>query len=88
MQSPNGQYNYTRLTGSGLVKKGSGLLGGFLVASGTPTITIYDGVDTSGTLILNGWVAGSSTAVPCMAKFVAGCYVVISGAGDVTFLYE
>lgn len=87
MNSPNGQYNYARLTGNGIVKTGSGLLGGFLVASGAPTITIYDGVDNTGTLILNGWVGSASTAVPCMAKFVAGCYAVVTG-GDVTFLYE
>ena len=88
MLSSNGSYFYKRLTASGLLKSGSGLLGGFIVASGTPTITIYDNNAGSGTLILNGLLANSSTPYPVPARFTNGAYVVISGTGDVTFFYE
>lgn len=88
MQLPNEQYQYQRLTASGLVKTGSGLSGGFLVTSGTPTVAIYDGTDTSGTLIVNTMQTTAATPYPVPAKFNIGMYVVIGGAGDVTFFYN
>ena len=89
MQLPNQEYQFQRLTTSGLIKKGSGVLGGFLVAQGTPTITIYDNTTNSGTIIVNGLVvSATSTPYPVPAKFVNGCYVVITGTCDVTFFYN
>lgn len=87
MLSPNGQYQYQRLTASGLVKNGAGLLGGFLVASGSGSVTVYNGTSSSGTLILNTMTIADATPYPLPVLFTAGCYVVISGTLDVTFFY-
>lgn len=89
MQLPNEQYQYKRLTASGLVKNGAGCGGGFIVAQGQPTITVYNGTDTSGDLILNGMVVtASATPYPLPAVFTMGLYVVISGSADITFFYN
>jgi hypothetical protein len=88
MQQPNQQYQYTRLTASGLVKSGQGLLGGFLVASGTPTIQLFDSLTAGGTLILNTMQLSAATAYPVPAFFNNGVYAVIAGAGDITFFYN
>jgi len=85
---PNGQYQFKRLTASGLIKTGSGLSGGFIVATGTPTITLYDNTSAAGTVILNGLVAAAATPYPIPALFNTGLYAVLSGAGDVTFFYN
>lgn len=76
------------MTASGILRTGAGLIDGFLVATGTPTITIYDGTDTSGTLLLNGLVTVAGTPYPFPALVEAGAYVVMSGTGDVTFFYN
>lgn len=88
MQWPNNQYQYKRLTTSGIVKNSAGLGGGMLIASGNPTITIYDGVDTSGTIMVNAMVCTAATPYPLPAMFTVGMYVVISGTADVTFFYN
>lgn len=89
MSEFNERYSYVRLTATGVVKAGSGLLGGFLVVTGTPTITLYDNPSAaSGTIIINGLVTVAGTPYPVPAKFTQGCYAVLSGAGDVTFFYE
>ena len=87
-ENNNQNYKYARLTASGLVKTGVGQIWGFVVATGTPTITIYDNTSAAGTLILNGivTVAGGTYQLP--VGFGTGCYVSISGACDVTFLYN
>lgn len=87
MLTPNQQTQYQRLTGNGLIKKGSGGLSGFLVAQGTPTVTIYDNTTNSGTLILNGIACTAGNSYPCPALFTQGCYAAVSG-GDVTFFYN
>ena len=82
----NEQYQYTRLTASGVVKGAPGLLGGFIVASGTPTIQLYDNATTnSGTIILNTMQTTAATPYPVPVRFLNGCYAVITGTGDVTF---
>ena len=88
MDGPNEQYQYQRLTSSGLIKTGSGLLGGFIVASGTPTIALFDNTTNAGTLILNTLQTVAATPYPVPALFTKGCYAVITGAGDVTFFYR
>ena len=81
-------YAYARLTGSGLIKTGGGQLGGFIVATGTPTVTIYDNTAGSGILILNGIVTTAGTQYRIQVGFINGCYVVLNGAGDITFMYN
>lgn len=88
MLNPNGQCYPQRFTSSGLIKKGNGLLTGFIVASGTPTVKLYDGIDTSGTVMLNSMVCQPATPYPLSILFTAGCYVSITGTCDITFLYN
>ena len=79
-----------RLTASGLVLTASGqaILSGILVATGTPTITVYDGTDTTGEVIVNGLVAVAGTPYPIPRIINKGIYVVLSGAGDITVFYN
>ena len=83
----NPMYVYKRLTASGQIKATGGQLGGFLVATGTPTITIYDNTTATGTLILNGIVTVAGTSYPLPVGFGTGCFVTITGTCDVTFYY-
>lgn len=96
MLSPNGQYRSVRLTSTGYVKGNtnttsqcSGLLGGFIVASGSGSISIYDSNNTTnGILLLNNMTIADATPYPFPVLFTRGCYVVITGTMDVTFFYE
>jgi hypothetical protein len=88
MQQPNQQCQFKRLTSSGIIKTGAGLCNGFMVVTGTPTITLYDGVDNTGVLIYNGLVTTAGTPYPCPALVNVGIYAVLGGAGDVTFFYN
>lgn len=91
MLLPNEQSQWVRLASAGntLVKTGQGLANGFLVASGTPTVTIYDGTSASGKLLLDPMVCAPGTPYPLAgAQFNVGCFVVMSGAGAVTFFYN
>ena len=83
----NDLYVYQRLTVSGSVKVGVGLLGGFIVASGTPTIALYDSLTGSGTLILNTMQTAVGVYYKIPAGFQTGLYAVITGTADITFLY-
>lgn len=89
MLQPNEQFQYGRLTASGLVKAGNGLLGGFMAASGTPTIKLWDGLSAAGPIILNT----SAALVPMTwyripIVFTNGLFASITGAGDITFAYN
>lgn len=83
----NEQCQWVRVTGNKLVKSGQGLLSGFLCASGTPTIKIYDGLDNSGQVLLNSMVCAAATPYPLPALVNKGIYVESSG-GDCTFFYN
>lgn len=84
----NGKYQYVRLTASGPVKAANGRLRGFFVASGTPTLALYDSLTGAGTLILNTAQLAAATPYPLPVVFTNGLYAVLTGAGDITFLYE
>ena len=58
-----------------------------MVASGAPTIAIYDGTDNTQALILNTLQTTAATPYPFPANFQKGAFVVIGGSGDVTFFY-
>lgn len=88
MWSPNEQCQTKRLTASGLVRTGSGLLSGLLVASGTPVIKLYDGVDNTGTVLVNSMQTTAATPYPVPAVVNVGIYAELTGAGDVTFFYN
>lgn len=86
-ENNNEMYGYKRLTATGSVKASQGQLGGFIVATGTPTVTIYDSLAASGTVILNGMVCSAATPYPLPVGFNIGCYVSITGTCDITFFY-
>jgi hypothetical protein len=84
-RSENETYTPKRLTASGLVKNGGGTAGGFFVANGNPLVTLYDGIDNTGTVILNALQAVAGTPYPFPAQFTTGLYATLTGAGDITF---
>ena len=86
-ENNNDAYAYQRLTVSGLIKTGQGLLGGFMVASGTPTVTLYDNTSAAAPIILNATVTVAGTRYPLPVVFNTGLYAVLSGTGDITFYY-
>ena len=86
--SENPTYFYVRLTASGLVKTGGGVLGWIIPsASSSGTVALYDNTAGSGTLILNTCPLVAGTPIPIPARFQNGCYAVLGGTADVTFLY-
>jgi hypothetical protein len=85
MINNNEQYSVKRLTATGVVKAGQGVLGGFIVASGSPTIALYDGADATGTLILNTMQTAATTSYPFPYASTSGIYAVITGTADITF---
>lgn len=87
--SNNEQYAYIRLTSSGAVKNGTGQLGGFLVASGNPTVQLNDFAGSaSGTLIVNTMQVSAGTPYPVPIGFINGCFATLVGTGDITFFYR
>ncbi|MFM0428197.1 hypothetical protein PQQ75_04205 [Paraburkholderia aspalathi] len=86
-----GLYKYANLSaaGSTLLKTGIGSLGGVVVGTGAAgaTITLYDGTNTSGTLIA---VLSAAAPVPLTfgVSFFTGLYVVVAGGSpNVTVSY-
>lgn len=84
-RAENETYTPVVVTTSHLVKNGPGTAGGFFVAHGTPTISIYDGIDNTGAKILDALVCVAGTPYPFPAQFTQGLYVEISGATSITF---
>lgn len=79
-------YSVVRRTITGTVRAGGGgEVGGFLVCTGTPTLTLYDGIDNTGTLLLNGLVCVAGTPYPFPVHLNNGLYAVLSGVGDISF---
>jgi hypothetical protein len=86
MDSPaNEKYLPVIVTSTGKVPIQGCLMGGFLVATGTPTLTLYDGHDTSGRKILDSMVCTPGTPYPFPASLQIGLYAVISGTASITF---
>lgn len=78
--------NYQRLTSTGQVKIGGGKLQGFIVASGTPTIKLWDSADASGDIVLNTMQTAAALFYPLPISFSNGLFATITGAADVTFV--
>lgn len=81
----NENYSIVRLTSTGSVRTGEGQVGGFIVASGTPTIALYDGTSTAGALLLNTMQTVVATPYPFPVGYRTGLFAVITGTADVTF---
>lgn len=78
---------YRRLTASGAIKAGAGQLIGFYVASTTAgTVILYDSLTGSGTQI-TGLITPAINFSWIPAIFYTGCYAVIGGTADITFVY-
>lgn len=85
----NEQYAYAHLTASGVIKASAGQLGGFIVASGTPTVALYDNATQSSSLvILNTMQVQAATPYPVPVGFNNGCFAFIVGTADITFFYR
>jgi hypothetical protein len=79
-------FNYQRLTASGQVTKGGSLMAGFIAASASSgTLALYDGTNSSGTLILNTMSLTPGQFVPLPVLATNGIYAVIGGTADITF---
>lgn len=83
---------FKRLTASGLVltATGQGMSSGLLCAqSSSLVVSVYDGIDTSGTLLVNQIPLTAGAPVPIPAIVTKGIYVsFVSGSGDITYFYN
>lgn len=87
MQTVIESCNPKRLVASGgAAWNGAGGLMGIFVAqaSGTPTITVYDGSSASGTVLVNTFTPVAGTFYPMPFLFSVGCFVAITGTVDCT----
>lgn len=75
----------TIATTTGHVTLSSSAIQGFLVASGTPTLTLYDGTSTGGKKILDSLVCVAGTYYPFPAHVQVGLYATFVGAGSISF---
>lgn len=80
--------NISTATGT-LVKTGPGTFGGMTINTGAAgeTVTVYDGVDNTGTVI---GVYSAANPVPLPAAFAlqTGLYIVTSGTANITIAYR
>jgi len=77
------------LTASQLVKvQQAGELGGIFVSSGSPTITVYDGQDATGLVLVSAFTATAATPYPLPVQFKTGLYIDVSGTGSMTVMYN
>lgn len=78
--------------GSTLISGAAGIYFGLSVNTGasTATVTLYDGIDTSGTVIgvFTAAAAASFLAPMVGRKFSTGLYAVVTGAPDLTVFYS
>lgn len=84
-----------RLTGSGLVRRGLGYLGGVVANTNginDAVITVYDNINSSGKILYRVTVDGPDNqggiffgSIP--VRFEIGCYRRISGAGATGYVY-
>lgn len=85
-QSANLAYTPVIATADGIIRTGASPgIGGFLVATGTPTLTLYDGTSTAGRKILDSLVCVAGTFYPFYAQLGAGLYADFTGSGSITF---
>lgn len=82
-------WGYASLTASGntLVKTGAGQLHTLVVATATGNITIYDGTDANGNVILATGAVPAAGYYTWDVSFKTGLFIVLSGAAvaSVTF---
>jgi hypothetical protein len=76
-----------RVTETGVVKGMNGKMLGFFVASGTPTVKLWDNASAgSGTVLLNTVQTVAATWYAFPASYANGVYATVTGAGDISFI--
>lgn len=70
------------------IRTGNGIMGGIFVsaASSTPTLTVYDGLTSGGTKVIDTFTPVSATYYPMPLSFTTGLTVVIGGTVSYTVL--
>ena len=77
----------SRITVTGVVRPMNGKMLGFFVASGTPTVKLWDNASAgSGTVLLNTMQTTAATWYAFPASFANGVHATVSGAGDISFI--
>lgn len=79
---------YSNQTASAAIKSGDGHLIGIFVASGTPTIKVWDNTSAATTVLVNTFQTAAATWYPLPFHFKTGCYVTITGTADITVSYK
>jgi hypothetical protein len=79
---------YINASADQLVKTGEGHLVGIFVASGTPTIKVWDNTSAATTVLVNTFQAAAATWYPLPFRFKVGCYVDITGTCDYTVSFH
>lgn len=82
---------YINLTSSGLIKTGTGNLGGVVINShSSGTLKFWDNTSAATTVIFNTiTLAVGERWIPFFgAKFTTGCFLTIGGTADVTVIYN
>lgn len=90
MDNSNPQYNCKNISSTANALDPSfGVLGGIFVstASSTPTITVYDGLTSAGTKIIDTFIPVAATYYPMPAGYLTGLTVVISGTVSCTVFW-
>lgn len=76
------------LSADGLVKSGGGFMKGFIVASGSGTMKLWDNTAASGTVILDTISVIGTDSFEMPVEFKTGLYFnLVSGTLSVTILY-
>jgi hypothetical protein len=76
--------NYKTLSASGQVAPNRGHLIGIFVASGSPTIKVWDSLTATGNVIVNTFQTAGVGFYPIPAEFRTGLYVTITGTAEIT----
>lgn len=82
----NPQYQYVVLSATGVVRAAPGILSGFMVASGTPTVALWDNATgATNPVILTTMQTAVGIWYGLPVRFVNGLWAVITGTGSITF---
>lgn len=88
-RAENPSYSHKRLTASGLVRNGAGLLRGvFCSSSSSGTLQILDDATNTGSnIVINTFNLTAGTFYPFDYEMERGIYAVVGGTTDISFSY-
>lgn len=88
----HGDFEYTRITADTLIRTGTGLIAGMIVASHTSgTIKLWDNTSAAGEVLLNTYTFAAGSQIitfPQPIRFGAGLYADIGGTVDITLIWK